>query len=189
MASPTGGRWIFSVDSTSGFSNPPFSASITALPRYSRRRSSRQVQHRGLHQPDGCRHIPSPEPGSIQASPIANGTLDRRFPDRHQPAPEQRRLPGCRLGNGHRRCRAGPRSPRHRQPDGGRRQVRHAGRRLGQSDPQRAARQRDGGRRHQQRLHLGRRQRFDRRRHRRQPADRRRPVRARPSSPASAAPR
>jgi hypothetical protein len=81
MASPTGGRWIFSVDSTSGFSNPPVlgvnNGVAPVFPTAIPGRFNIEV----FTNPTvaGQPGIPSPDSGFNSSIADANGTLDSGF--------------------------------------------------------------------------------------------------------------
>ena len=81
MASPTGGRWIFSVDSTSGFSNPPVlginNGVAPVFPAAIPGRFNIEV----FTNPTvaGQPGIPNPDSGFNTSIADANGTLDSGF--------------------------------------------------------------------------------------------------------------
>ena len=81
MASPTGGRWIFSVDSTSGFSNPPVlginNGVAPVFPAAIPGRFNIEV----FTNPTvaGQPGIPNPDSGFNSSISDANGTLDSGF--------------------------------------------------------------------------------------------------------------
>ena len=81
MASPTGGRWIFSVDTVTGFSNPPVLginngvAPVFPTPVAGRFNIEVFTNPTVAGQPG----IPTPDPGFNSSISDANGTLDSGF--------------------------------------------------------------------------------------------------------------
>jgi len=79
MASPTGGRWIFSVDTTSGFSNPPIlginNGVAPVFPAAVPGRFNIEV----FTNPTVAGNPPAPDSGFNSSLADANGTLDSGF--------------------------------------------------------------------------------------------------------------
>ena len=79
MASPTGGRWIFSVDTTSGFSNPPIlginNGVAPVFPAAVPGRFNIEV----FTNPTVAGNPPAPDSGFSTSLADANGTLDSAF--------------------------------------------------------------------------------------------------------------